>query len=200
MQTNAKLGISINEMDNETAKASVPASSAPHWFALKVFYNKVLETEDRLRQKGIESYFPCEEVLVVRNGVRKKIHRPMVSSLLFFRSTVLQALEIQSILAGKVILYTRQKGMKKPPIAIPDREMNVFMLVTSSGERGLEFLGDDHPKYHCGDRVRVTDGPFKGAEGHICRIRKNNCLVVSIEGICAIATSYIPRCFLEKIS
>ena len=187
-------------MDNETVNGSVPAPSSLHWFAMKVFYNKVFETENSLRQRSIESYFPSEEVLVVRNGVRKKIHRPMVSSLLFFRSTVRQALEVQTELAGKVILYTRRKGMKRLPVVISDREMNVFMLVTSSGERGLEFLGDDHPKYHCGERVRVTDGPFKGAEGHICRIRKNNCLVVAIEGICAVATSYIPRCFLEKLS
>ena len=187
-------------MDNGTINNSSTAFSARRWFALKVFFNKVFEMEDELRQKSIESYLPCEEVLVVRNGVRKKVHRPMVRSLIFFRSTVRQALMLQNDFMGRAMLYTRMKDLKKLPVAIPDQEMNIFMLVTSSGERGLEYLGDDHPKYHRGERVRVIDGPFKGAEGHICRIKKNNCLVVAIEGICAVATSYIPRCFLEKLS
>ena len=40
---------------------------------------------------------------------------------------------------------------------------------------------------------------ISGAEGHICRIRGNRRLVVSINGICAVATSYVPACFLQKL-
>lgn len=50
--------------------------------------------------------------------------------------------------------------------------MNIFMLVTSSGEQGMEYFGEDNPKFHQGEHVRVIDGKFKGAEGIICRIRK----------------------------
>ena len=134
-----------------------------------------------------------------RNGIKKKLRRPVINSLMFFRSTVCRALEVQRQFTNKVILYTRQKGLKRLPLAIPDREMNIFMLVTSSGERGMEYLGEDSPKFHCGCRVRVTDGKFKGAEGVICRIRKDSCLVVVIRGVCAVATSYIPRAFLRRL-
>jgi len=47
--------------------------------------------------------------------------------------------------------------------------------------------------------VRVIDGKFKGAEGYICRIKKNSRLVVAIQGVCAVATSYIPQSFIQKI-
>jgi transcription antitermination factor NusG len=50
-----------------------------------------------------------------------------------------------------------------------------------------------------GDEVRVTGGPFKGAEGYIKRIRGNRRLVVALEGIIAVATTYIPGRFLEKM-
>jgi TonB-dependent SusC/RagA subfamily outer membrane receptor len=50
-----------------------------------------------------------------------------------------------------------------------------------------------------GERVRVIDGRFKGLEGEIKRINGDHRLIVTIEGICAVATTYIPRCFLEKI-
>jgi len=129
-----------------------------HWFALKVFYNKVFEIEDILKKDKIETYIPCEETLMERNGIKKKL-----------------------------------------PLAIPDREMNIFMLVTSSGEQGMEYFGEDNSKFQQGERVRVIDGKFKGAEGVICRIRKNRRLVVTVQGVCAVATSYIPQAFLQRI-
>lgn len=134
-----------------------------------------------------------------RNGIKKKLRRPVINSLMFFRSTVCRALEVQRQFTNKVILYTRQKGLKRLPLAIPDREMNIFMLVTSSGEQGMEYFGEDNPKFHQGERVRVIDGKFKGAEGVICRIKKNSRLVVTVQGVCAVATSYIPQAFLMKL-
>lgn len=89
--------------------------------------------------------------------------------------------------------------MKRLPLAISEREMNIFMLVTSSGGQGMEYFGEDNPKFHRGERVRVIDGKFKGAEGVICRIRKNSRLVVTVQGVCAVATSYIPQAFLQRI-
>ena len=125
-----------------------------HWFALKVFYNKVFEIEDILKKDKIETYIPCEETLMERNGIKKKLRRPVINSLMFFRSTVCRALEVQRQFTNKVILYTRQKGLKRLPLAIPDREMNIFMLVTSSGEQGMEYFGEDNSKLTESSRER----------------------------------------------
>ncbi len=171
-----------------------------YWFALKVFFNKVFEVEDFLKREELDSYIPCETVLVERNGTKKKVRRPVITSLVFFRGTVQDAWSVQQELNGRVILYQRVLEYRREPVIISDREMNIFMLVTSAGESGLEYLGKDRIEFHAGDRVRVIDGPFKGAEGHIHRIRGNRRLIVSIDGVCAVATSYIPQCFLKKIS
>ena len=134
-----------------------------------------------MKKDKIETYIPCEETLMERNGIKKKLRRPVINSLMFFRSTVCRALEVQRQFTNKVILYTRQKGLKRLPLAIPDREMNIFMLVTSSGEQGMEYFGEDNSKFQQGERVRVIDGKFKGAEGVIClsttdraRLRKSS--------------------------
>jgi transcription antitermination factor NusG len=169
------------------------------WYALKVFYNKVFEIEDYLRDDGTESYIPCETVERIARGIKRLDRRPVISSLVFFRTTVQHALQLQGVLRDRVILYTDRTAEKKRPAAIPDREMQMFMLVTSSGAQGLEYFSDTGLAYHTGDRVRVTGGIFEGAEGYILRVKGNRRLVVSIQGICAVATSYIPGCFLEKI-
>lgn len=171
-----------------------------HWYAFKVFYNKVFEIEELLANEQIETFIPCETVLIEHKGVKKSVRKPVVSSLLFFRSTEQQALQQQRNLTDRVILYTRLVGWQKLPIAISDHEMSIFMLVATSGEKGLEYLGDAPMDYRVGQHVRVTDGPFKGAEGYIHRIKGNRRLIVAIEGICAVATTYIPQCFLLKLT
>ena len=175
------------------------SSPLMHWYALKVFYNKVFDIEEELTKDKIETYIPCETVIVEHHGGKKSMRKPVISSLLFFCSTEKQALEQQQKLTDRVILYTRVDGWKKLPIAIPEREMNIFMLVTSSGEKGLEYFGNAPVEYTTGEHVKVTDGPFKGAEGYIRRIKGNRRLIVSIQGVCAVATTYIPQCFLQKI-
>ena len=77
--------------------------------------------------------------------------------------------------------------------------MDIFILVSSSGEQGLEYFTADDRKFHEGEHVEVIDGPFKGAEGYIHRIKGNRRLIVSIEGVCAVATAYIPQPLLKKI-
>ena len=83
---------------------------------------------------------------------------------------------------------------------IPERQMAIFRMVASSGADGLEFFSDESiTRYRQGDRVRVKEGPLKGAEGYIKRIRKDRRLLVAIEGFVAVATSYIPPQFLETV-
>ncbi len=185
------LRASINFMDH-----NVPIL---HWYAFKVFYNKVFEIEELLKKDGIDTFIPCETVLVERGGVTKSIRKPVIASLLFFRSTEQQALHQQQQLLERVILYTRLVGWQKLPFAIPEREMNIFMLITTSGEQGLEYWGESPKDYRVGQHVRVTDGPFKGAEGYIHRIKGNRRLIVAIEGVCAVATAYVPQAFLQNI-
>ena len=92
------------------------------------------------------------------------------------------------------------KNTEKEYAVVPDREMASFRLVVEQGSKGLEFFADDDiSRYATGDRVRVKEGPLSGAEGYIKRIRRDRKLLVVIEGIIAVATSYIPPQNLEKI-
>lgn len=169
-----------------------------HWFALKVFFNKVFEVESELKTFNIESYCPVTWVEKWAAGKRTMVRKPAISSLLFFRSSVVEASDVEARLKGRVMLY--KTSDTKQPAVIPDHEMNVFKIVTSSGEDGLEYLDVNAANYTVGERVEVIDGPFKGAEGYIKRIKGNRRLVVTIEGVVAVATTYIPSSFLRKIN
>lgn len=169
-----------------------------YWYAIKVFFNKVLEIERLLNDEGIESYIPCIQPGTACGG-ESSARKPVVPSLVFFHSTPSVAKELQHTLYGKAMVYSRKDSITWTPAAIPEKEMNVFKLVVSAGDDGLEYFDDDKRTFRKGEHVRVTGGRFKGAEGYIRRIKGNHRLIVSLPGICAIATSYIPQCFLEKL-
>ena len=96
-------------------------------------------------------------------------------------------------------MYYTEAGSNHPG-PISDEEMRSFILVTSADAgRNVRYFGADAPEYHTGDRVRVTDGIYKGAEGYIKRIKKDRKLIVSVTGVAVVAVSYIHPDYLEKI-
>ena len=152
-----------------------------HWYAVKVFWRRTEPVLERLDNLGVEYYA-----------------QSILPSFLFIHTDLQQVLKIRDEFFGKLYLYADRKT--KEPQVVPYREMEIFRIVTSSGDTGLEFLGPDASLYRKGDKVRVTDGPFKGAEGYIVRMKKDRRLVVSISGVAAIATSFIPMDLLEKVN
>lgn len=186
----------------------VDKSTEKHWYALKVFYNKVFDIQDILKSEDIETYIPVETVTVEKEGVRREVQKTIIPSLMFFRSTEHYAMELQERLTNRVILYTNKKVRyteekielyEKRPAAISNKEMEIFILVTSAGEGNIEIFPDDYMKYKTGQKVRVTGGIFKGAEGYVKRIKHDRRFTVTIKGICMVATPRILPCFLEAI-
>ena len=194
-----------------------------NWYAMKVFFNKVFEIEALLEDRAVESYIPVrteqlkgeEHLRIARRLATPDDRRrdnqflqagpiiykriPVVNSLLFFRTPAERVAEMEALIAGRGFVY--KMADRERPAVIPDKQMAMFRMVCSSGAEGLEFFSDeDLTRYKQGDKVRVLEGPLKGAEGYIKRIRKDRRLLVSIEGFIAVATSFIPPQFLEKVS
>ena len=211
-QLSAKLRIFVLTMEE----------SKLNWYALKVFYGKVFDIEAKLADMDLETYIPVRKDLLKGEEHMRALRRlatpddrrrdnqfvqagpliykrvPIVSSLMFVRAPKDRLKEIEACVLGKGFIY--KTADRKTEAVIPDKQMAMFQLVCSSGAEGLEFFADDDmTRYKTGDRVRVLEGPLKGAEGYIKRIRKDRRLLVAIEGFIAVATSFIPLQFLEKV-
>ena len=193
-----------------------------NWYALKVFYGKVFEIEARFTDMDLETYIPVRKELLKGEDHMRALRRlatpddrrrdnqfeqagpliykrmPVVSSLLFVRAPQDRLKEIEACVKEKGFVY--KTADREDFAVIPDKQMAMFQLVCSSGAEGLDFFADDDlTRYKAGDKVRALEGPLKGAEGYIKRIRKDRRLLVSIEGFIAVATSFIPPQFLEKV-
>ena len=193
-----------------------------NWYALKVFYGKAFEIEARLADMDLDTYIPVRKVQLKGEDHMRAMRRlatpddsrcdnqyiqegpliykrvPIVTSLLFVRAPGDRVKEVEASVREKGFVY--KTADREAFAVIPDKQMAMFQMVCSSGAEGLEFFADDDlTRYKAGDKVRVLEGPLKGAEGYIKRIRKDRRLLVSIEGFIAVATSFIPPQFLEKV-
>lgn len=170
------------------------------WYALRVFYRKVLDLKADLTRAGIEYYYPVQG-----DG------KPYVQSLIFIHcsehqldqwvanATFRGAFSVYRHVEKRRRLYSDETCERLVPAPIDDREMAVFMLVTSASPDKYEILGPDDPKYHTGQLVRVIAGPFEGLEGRVRRIKKDRRLVITITGVIAVATVHIDPRLLEPV-
>lgn len=165
-----------------------------NWYALRVFHNKTSVVWAHAQKDGIECYTPIREVEEVTNGILHIREVRIMPSLIFMRTTPDYIARLRKITDDNIYPYC-DPGTSQPR-AIPDAEMELFRYIARTAAREIELVEEDLTK---GDKVRIIGGIFAGATGHIRRIHGTKRFVVSIEGIAAIATTYIPRQYIEKI-
>lgn len=163
-----------------------PQHNDPAWYALKVFYSKAPQVQEAFRKSGHDTYLAS-----------------LISSLLFVHCTEAELLDYKQRHDTVLLYYTDPASDdKKRPGRIPDREMDIFRIATSlaSTDPDAMYLGSDTEKLCTGDRVRVTDGLYKGTEGYVKRVRHARKVLVAIKGVAVVALSNIPLDYLEKIN
>lgn len=178
------------------------SSGDTHWFAIRVFYNHIYRIKEELEKKGVQTYMAVKSAPAASPAAAagKPRRRPtqLAPSLLFLRWDAEHLAAFKQDHFSELMVYRRADSTEPAPI--DDREMEMFILVTSAlGGREVEYAGQTFD-FKPGERVRVTEGPFKGAEGVIKRIKKDRKLLVSINGIVVVAVSNIPAPFLERIN
>lgn len=157
----------------------------PYWFALKVFYGKASRVEEDFRRAGHDTYLPA-----------------IIKALLFVHCTEAELRRYKATHETAMLYYTDPASEDTSrPGRIPDREMEVFRIATTiaATDPGAIYLGSDTARLCRGDRVRVTEGLYKGAEGYVKRIRHARKVLVAIQGVAVVALSNIHPDFLEKI-
>ena len=203
-------------------KADSTKATEPQWFAMRVFNNRILRIKEELEQKGARTYMamktvqtpgpkttaqpttkPTTGTTTQPTKTVKKLQ--LAPSLLFVRTTPEALQDFKQAHFTELMIYRRADSTDPAPI--PEEEMRMFILVTSATDGrdvdliSEQLMGPDTKAFNFkpGEKVRVTEGPFKGAEGIIKRIKKDRKLLVAIQGVVVVAVSNVPARFLERI-
>ena len=85
-----------------------------------------------------------------------------------------------------IVYLTDREG--RCSLIIPDKQMEDLMFLLDFSTDGVEVLNKDLKR---GDRVRVIKGPLLGLEGELVRLKGHKRVVIRLDGVASIATSYI---------
>ena len=126
----------------------------------------------------------------------------LMPRLIFIRCSSRECEDLRQRWWGSLMFYLKRasdKDATKVPAVIRDSEMTSFIIVSSTNPDDLIQLDIPDPEFLAGQRVRVKDGPFKGAEGVVKRVKGDRRLIVEVKGITVVATSFIHPSLLEPI-
>ena len=191
----------------EHSSEGVPLS----WYALRVSYSRELKVQDRLNESGVKTFVPMmwrrcpvkpgmttgNPGMTTGNPSRRLV--PAVGNLCFAYST---KAELEDFIRGygetsPVHFYWDRTANK--PLTVPEKAMNDFIAVSSTLDEDLIYITEITSKLREGQTVKVKEGPFKGIEGKVVRIRKSRRILVELPGMLAVATTYIQPEYLEII-
>lgn len=177
----------------EHSSEGVPSS----WYALRVSYSRELKVQKALDALGVKTFVPMMWKRCQDNPDRKLV--PAVGNLCFAYSTR-TALEdfIRGYGESSPVHFYWDRTANRP-LTVPDKAMNDFITVASTLDEDIVYVTEISAKLREGQTVMVKDGPFKGVEGKVVRIRKSRRILVELPGMLAVATTYIDPVNLEII-
>ncbi|MBN2654273.1 MAG: UpxY family transcription antiterminator [Nitrospirae bacterium] len=144
------------------------------WMALRVKSRHEFITNAELARKGIETFLPTITKLRQWKDRKKMVEFPLFSGYLFVHSPVDPDARVAVLKArGAVNIISYGGGS---PAVVSDDEINALRLIMESGQQI-----DIYPHLHEGDRIRVTKGALKGAEGMLISKESNHVFVVNVE-------------------
>ena len=163
-----------------------------NWYVAHTRVNQELWIKKKLDELGIENFLPQEEQVRETPLGRKTIRVLLIHGMIFIHTDKATSF---SLINGLNILYLKDiEG--RHSLIVPDKQMHDFMFLLDFSPSGVEVLNKNLKR---GDRVRVIKGPLQGLEGELVRLMGHKRVVIRLEGVVSIATSYIPGSFLERI-
>jgi len=163
-----------------------------NWYAIKVKYQTERKMKGWLDKQSIECFLPFHNVMVERNGRKIRKDKPIVPGLLFIRTEQRTAYALLNEMRTTIIFYRNLETQQL--LIIPDKQMADFMFLLDFSEVAVQ-----NANLRQGDRVRVIKGIFAGIEGELVRVKGHKRVIVRLEGLFSLATTYIPGAFLERI-
>lgn len=177
-----------------------PEATQQSWHVLRATYARELKVQDQLREHGIRTFIPMTwHKSGPATGKQQKTLVPAITGLVFAQATR-DALDayIHSFGDARPVNYYWDRTANRP-LTVPDKAMEDFIAIASTMDPDLIYITEISDKLREGQKVIVKEGPFKGVEGKVVRIRKSRRIMVEIPGMLAVASTYVEMGNVEII-
>lgn len=170
-----------------------------NWFAIRVSYSRELALKAILDAEKIENFIPMRYEYVIKSGKRVRRLLPAIHNLVFVHSTRKRIDALKDELESSMPIRFIMNREFCRPVVIPDAQMRSFILVAGSHEKAILYVEPAELHLAKGQKVRITGGVFEGVIGEFVRIRHDRRVVVNIEGVMAVATTFISPSLVEPV-
>ena len=169
------------------------------WYALRATYSRELKVQAHLNALGVRTFVPMMWKRIEKEGRVIKKLVPAVSNLCFVYWTKQDIDEYIRGFGGNSPVKYYWDRTAGHALTVPEKAMENFIKVASTMDEDIIYITQITSKLQEGQTVKVKDGPFKGVEGKIVRIRKSRRILVELPGMLAVATTYVAPEDLEII-
>lgn len=191
----------------QTGESSFCVPKENHeWFVFRAIYNQVFKAQEAFREAHVQTYIPMHYVQKTRDGKKKRILEPLLSNIVFAYTTreMANSLVRKPAKTSKYLKFYLDKTTSKesngyhPPLTVGFNDMQNFIRLTSIDNEHIMLVSKQHVHYKSGDMIKVIDGEFTGTIGRVARVAGQQRVVIEIQGLCIVATAYIPTGFIVK--
>ena len=175
------------------------------WFVLRVSYGRTVLASKLLEEESIKYYLPFRRVVRLVKNKRRKVLEPLLPNIIFAYTSekniraVLKERQKPSYLSIYYNHFERNKFGLNPPLTIDPESMQQFINLTSVDNEHIRVVDYEACHFKTGLKVKIVDGKFAGVEGKVARVAGQQRVVVELEGLCFIATAYIPTAFIQPL-
>lgn len=190
-----KTGVSVGYVPNAEKR----------WYVFRATYGREDKAADILIEDGTFAYVAKRYTRKSVNNKQEKVLEFLIPSLLFAYTTPQKAEEyVKHTSALSFLSYYYDHTVfnpdgTNPPLLIPRREMENFILATCNHSEHLMSVDESQCRFKGGETVRVIKGTFMGVVGRVVRIAGQQRILVSLPNVGLIATAYVPSAFLEVV-
>ncbi len=169
------------------------------WFAVRVTYSREIALKVFLDKEEIENFIPMRRDYIIKDGRRVCKLVPAVHNLVFIHSTRKRIDALKDKAGMNIPIRYIMDHEHHLPVVIPDEQMRNFILVSSTYDQAILYVEPAELQLVKGQKVRVTGGVFEGVVGEFVRIRRDRRVVVNIQGVMAVATTFIHSSLVEPV-
>lgn len=140
-----------------------------NWYAFYTKSRHEKKVKDLLERRGYEVFLPMQKVMRQWSDRKKKVEVPLFNSYIFVNTYEHQIPEVLQIPGISWSIRHNDK-----PAMLHPKEYDLINRFLATGLT-IEVMGADH--IDAGDKVKVMDGPLKGAFGQVTKANPNKFMV-----------------------
>lgn len=176
------------------------------WYVLRITYRREQKAYDHIVRFGVEAYLPMHRYTekTKEKPIRiKNVVKPLIPGIVFVyatRETVDTFIKGDNHIDCITIYYDHFKKNAQgynDYLVVPGNQMSNFMRLASVMDKHIKLVSPAQCRYKSGDTVIIKEGKFKGITGQVARVSGQQRVIVTLDGVCSIATAYIPTAFIE---